>query len=62
MKLIALLIFLAALIPARATAGGVAVNVHALVLIVLLAAAAGGLAFAFRGGIAWRWSSWPTAS
>jgi hypothetical protein len=61
-RLLAVAMILAALIPHRATAAGLTVHVQALVLIVLLAAAAGGLMFAFRGGIAWRWASWPTAS
>jgi hypothetical protein len=57
-RLLALVMILAALIPHRATAAGLTVHVQALVLIVLLAAAAGGLVFAFRPSgrpCHWRW-------
>jgi hypothetical protein len=62
LKLLALAMLLAALIPHRATAAGLTVHAQVAVLIVLLAAAAGGLAYAFRGGIGWRWASWQTVS
>jgi hypothetical protein len=47
-KLILVALFLAALIPHRATAAGVTVNVQAVVFIAMLTVAAAGLCFALR--------------
>lgn len=58
-KLLALLVSLATLIPRHATVGGVCVQIHAAVLIVLLCACAGlGLA-AWRVVRSFRSCPWP---
>jgi hypothetical protein len=53
-KLVALAVLLAALIPHRATAAGVTVNVQAVVFIIMLAVAAGLAMYAGRRVLAFR--------